>query len=125
VWNLRPGSFSGYWNEAEREFYVYDGKIFLPDSHHRQQAIIKAIRLWKRLQRLSASQAYQYGRWRGDLFQKRNPLWAHIGIVKPGRDGKRLTVLNTGAARAECGRVLRQIVALSSIPERIEFLAKR
>src|SRR4029077_3552395 len=43
VWNLRPGHFDAYWDTNQAKLYVYDGKIFLPDSHHRQQAIIKAV----------------------------------------------------------------------------------
>lgn len=44
VWNLRPGTFTAFWNEAGRELYIYEAKVFLPDSHHRQQAILKAVR---------------------------------------------------------------------------------
>ncbi|MBL0164410.1 MAG: hypothetical protein IPP82_12430 [Xanthomonadales bacterium] len=47
VWNLRPGSFSAFYDAGEREIYVYDGKIYLPDSHHRHQAILRAVRLWR------------------------------------------------------------------------------
>jgi hypothetical protein len=47
VWNLRPDSFQAYWNEEENEIYLYEGKIYLPDSHHRHQAIIKATQLWR------------------------------------------------------------------------------
>lgn len=46
IWNIRPGSFTGYWNEADRQIYLYDGKIFLPDSHHRHQAILKAFKTY-------------------------------------------------------------------------------
>lgn len=67
----------------------------------------------RNLDRLSSKAVYKYGRWTGDLFDKRNPLWLHAGIVKPGKDGKRLTTLNTGAARTECGRILRAILAMS------------
>jgi hypothetical protein len=44
VWNLRPGSFSAYWDSKASSIYVYSGKIYLPDSHHRHQAILKAVR---------------------------------------------------------------------------------
>ncbi len=46
IWNLRPKDFSAFWNKDEKELYIYDGKVYLPDSHHRQQAIIKAVRVW-------------------------------------------------------------------------------
>jgi hypothetical protein len=86
----------------------------------------KAGELWsKKLQRLSAKQTYSLGKWSGDLFEKRNPLWRAIGIVKPGRDGKKLTVLNTGAARSECGRVLRQLLAVDTSTKDLSFLIPR
>lgn len=44
VWNLRPGSFSAYWDDAAKSIYLYSGRIYLPDSHHRHQAILKAVR---------------------------------------------------------------------------------
>lgn len=44
VWNLRPDSFSAYFDEEQQEIFLYAGKVFLPDSHHRHQAILKAIR---------------------------------------------------------------------------------
>lgn len=43
VWNLRPGEFSGYWNAQDRSIILYSGRIYLPDSHHRHQAILKAV----------------------------------------------------------------------------------
>jgi DNA-sulfur modification-associated len=308
IWNLRPGAFEGFWNDNEDALHIYSGKIYLPDSHHRHQAIIKAVRLWrsapkdyprfkgdrefkielyflsrqdegnyffdknqrpkptekskaydlttlddlsllakkvidyskalqgnvnrvtdrliaknpqvitlstlremmktfaptetfdtseleglasvaaqfydmlasvrpelgkkeagerrvvresllvdsatmmhgyaavmkefnadlgrfgpsratdmwkKRLQRLKSNISYQYGKWRGDFFEKRNPLWRSVGIAKPGRDGKRLTVLNTGAARSECGRILRSLLAADGTPRDLQFLVSR
>ncbi len=47
IWNLRPSEFEAYWDDAETDLFLYSGKIFLPDSHHRQQAIIKAVELWR------------------------------------------------------------------------------
>jgi DndB-like DNA-sulfur modification-associated protein len=47
VWNLRPGTFAAYWNHGASALYLYEGKIFLPDSHHRQQAILKAVRAYR------------------------------------------------------------------------------
>jgi hypothetical protein len=47
VWNLRPGSFDAYYDSEERKIYIYDGKIYLPDSHHRHQAILKAAQIFK------------------------------------------------------------------------------
>jgi hypothetical protein len=82
---------------------------------------------WNRkLARLSQDVEYAYGRrWSGDLFDKRNPLWLRVGIVKPGRDGVRLTVLNTGAARSECGKVLRELMSAEQPPDDLRLLAKR
>ncbi len=308
VWNLRPGLFDAYWSPSSCEVYIYDGKIYLPDSHHRHQAIIKAVRAWrespssypkfsgdrefklelyfltkedegnyffdknqrpkptakskaydlttlddlsllakktiekshalrdnvnrvtdrlsaknpqvitlstlremmktfareesldtaemdglatvaakfydmlsdirpelghvplderkrvrsflivdaavmmhgyaavmrefnddiaslglraaserwsKTLTRLSAGERYRFSGWSGDLFEKRNPLWQRIGIVKPSRDGRGLTVLNTGAARSETGRVLKQLLSLGRAQKSLGFLASR
>lgn len=86
--------------------------------------VSRATEEWRRkLKQLSSQRTYKFERWQGDLFAKRNPLWQRVGVVKPGRDGKRLTVLNTGAARSECGRVLRQLLAMQSTPEDLRFLA--
>ncbi|QNG35218.1 hypothetical protein F1C76_00030 [Geodermatophilaceae bacterium NBWT11] len=47
VWNLRPGTFEAYWSDSDGELYLYAGKIFLPDSHHRHQALLKAVRAYR------------------------------------------------------------------------------
>lgn len=47
VWNLRPASFDAYFDAQERKIYIYDGRIYLPDSHHRHQAILKAAAIFK------------------------------------------------------------------------------
>ncbi len=47
IWNLRPGDFEAYWNDADSELYIYSGRIYLPDSHHRHQAILKAARAYR------------------------------------------------------------------------------
>lgn len=47
VWNLRPGTFTAYWDESDRSILVYSGKVYLPDSHHRHQAILKAVRSYQ------------------------------------------------------------------------------
>src|SRR5207253_472043 len=59
VWNLRPGSFDAYWDQKNNSIYIYQGKIYLPDSHHRQQAIIKAVNVWRSAQK-------DYPRFSGD-----------------------------------------------------------
>jgi hypothetical protein len=79
----------------------------------------------KDLQRLSSSHRYTFGKWNGDLFDKRNPLWSRIGVVKPGKTGQKLTVINTGGARSECGRVLRQLLATKPDITNLEYLASR
>jgi hypothetical protein len=78
----------------------------------------------KRLAKLSSARTYKFGRWQGDFFDKRNPLWQRVGVVKRGRDGAKLTVLNTGSARSECGRVLRQFTSLGSAVSDLQFLGK-
>src|SRR5207247_1830247 len=79
----------------------------------------KTDRLWReKLKMLHPGKRYTFGRWAGDLFDSQNPLWREVGIEKPGRRG--LTVVNTGAARGEAGRVLRQLVAASTSTRKLE-----
>lgn len=47
IWNLRPGKFEGYYESEVRSFHIYSGKIYLPDSHHRHQAVIKASKIFR------------------------------------------------------------------------------
>jgi DNA-sulfur modification-associated len=47
VWNLRPSHFEAFWHEITNELFIYSGKIYLPDSHHRHQAILKAVRAYR------------------------------------------------------------------------------
>lgn len=53
IWNLRPGEFSAYWDKDNFSIYLYSGKIYLPDSHHRHQAILKAMRAIRENRHLS------------------------------------------------------------------------
>ena len=86
----------------------------------------RATKEWGvKLNRLAAHHKYSLVNWTGDLFEKQNPLWQRVGVVKPGRDGKKLTVLNTGAARSECGRVLRQLLATEGTTSNLKFLVTR
>jgi hypothetical protein len=79
----------------------------------------------RKLLYLCSEQVYRFGRWSGDFFSKANPLWQELGIVKPGRTAGKLTTVNTGGARSECGRVLRQLVSLDKRPDDLKFLAAR
>jgi hypothetical protein len=79
----------------------------------------------QKLKMLSADRQYTFDRWRGDIFEKTNPLWQRLGIVKPGRDGTKLTVLNTGAARSECGRALRRLLSVGRDTKNLQFLTVR
>lgn len=77
------------------------------------------------LSRFSAKEKYRYSTWSGDLFEKHNPLWQRVGIVKPNRDGRSLTVLNTGAAQSETGRILLQLATVGRRQRALAFLAAR
>lgn len=48
VWNLRSGGFEAavHTTEDDEQIYLYRGRIYLPDGHHRHQGILKAHRLW-------------------------------------------------------------------------------
>lgn len=52
VWNLRPGRFQAAINqEVDGEpLYLYSGRIYLPDGHHRHQAVLKAFKTWNEAQ---------------------------------------------------------------------------
>jgi hypothetical protein len=43
IWNLRPGTFEAYFDSDSHRFHLYRGRVFLPDSHHRHQALLRAI----------------------------------------------------------------------------------
>ncbi len=47
VWNLRPATFEAFWSKDESSIFLYHGRVFLPDSHHRHQAIVKAVRAFR------------------------------------------------------------------------------
>ncbi|MDE3858117.1 DNA sulfur modification protein DndB [Sinorhizobium meliloti] len=80
---------------------------------------------WSRkLEVLSDANVYVMRGWSGDLFEKRNPLWEEVGVTRGNTTGK-ITVLNTGAARSQAGRVLRQLVQVNPPPSDLTFLAAR
>jgi hypothetical protein len=72
----------------------------------------EAKQAWKnRLARLSATRSYALQNWRGDLFEKANPLWRNVGITKPNLSGAGLSVMSNGATRAVAGRVLSSLLS--------------
>ena len=86
----------------------------------------EAKKAWAdKLTALKADKQYTLHDWHGDFFEKRNPLWRQIGVVKPSKDGTTLTVLNTGAARSECGRALRQLLSVPGSTTDLRFLITR
>jgi hypothetical protein len=89
-----------------------------------EEGFDSALKYWtEKLRRLTVP--YKYGGWQGDLFDRDNPLWRDLGVLKPSKDSGRLTLSNTGASRSQCGRALRQLMALDSTPTDIRFLTKR
>lgn len=71
----------------------------------------EARSLWRsRLETLSPSNEYQRGDWSGDFLSKENPLWSEVGITRQNPETHRITVNNTGGARAQAGRALRNYV---------------
>ena len=75
------------------------------------------------LSRLGPNVQYRFDDWRGDFFDKNNPLWQRVGVAKPNPKSQRLTVLNTGSAQSTCGRVLRQFLAAQPNVKDLRFLA--
>jgi DndB-like DNA-sulfur modification-associated protein len=47
IWNLRPGTFEAFADYGARQIYLYSGRVYLPDSHHRHQRVLKAVRAWR------------------------------------------------------------------------------
>lgn len=79
---------------------------------------------WRaKLKRLAAEHQYRYGPWTGDLLSKDNPLWEAVGVIRRRQASGSRTVLNTGAARGTCGRVLRQLLAVDGAASDLSFLA--
>ncbi len=52
VWNLRSGGFEAavHTTQDDEQIYLYRGRIYLPDGHHRHQGILKAFRVWNEAQ---------------------------------------------------------------------------
>jgi hypothetical protein len=70
---------------------------------------------WRhKLKYLGAENQYTIEDWAGDLFDKRNPIWAKVGVTRPDAVSAKITVLNTGSARSQAGRVLQQLLAAST-----------
>lgn len=77
----------------------------------------EASETWRRnLKRLSADQVYQIDGWRGDLFEKENPFWSKVGILKPNAARTGYSIVSNGATRSEAGRVLSQLVSQDILP---------
>lgn len=88
------------------------------------EGLARAKESWRlRLARLSGD--YEFKSWHGDFFARTNPLWLATGILKPGKNPGKLTLSNTGATRAQAGRVLSQLLSLETVPRDIQFLATR
>lgn len=86
---------------------------------------VRARDLWRgKLQRFRSDRSYSFRGWQGDLFDRANPLWAAVGLTRVAEGGK-MTVLNTGAARSEAGRVLRQLALVDGEPIDLAFVARR
>jgi hypothetical protein len=87
---------------------------------------VAATELWhQKLKRLRNDTVYTFGAWSGDLFAKSNPLWKRVGVVKPSKSSDKLTTINTGGARGECGRVLLQLLSVPREVTALEFLVTR
>ncbi len=135
--SIRPelGHLDVYERRQTREHSVVDAATMMHGYAHLIRnfndsigtlGLIQADKKWrKKLARLSKTTEYSFENWHGDLFDKKNPIWQRIGVVKPGKDGRKLTILNTGAARSECGRVLRQLVETEPLPGDLGYLAMR
>lgn len=84
---------------------------YLIDIPHRGSTSALAY-LDDKLQHLSSSNEYRYESWTGDLFDKNNPVWEYIGVLRRNPKTRRMTTLNTGAARGACQRIMRRIIRL-------------
>ena len=89
-----------------------------------ETGIERAANRWRqRLSRLTHK--YRFCKWKGDLFSRENPLWQTVGVLKPRANSERLTLSNTGATRAECGRILRGVVESESPHRDLTILARK
>lgn len=81
---------------------------------------------WKqKLSRLSSSRSYDFSSWRGDLFDKANPLWLQVGVVKAAATQGKFSAVNNGAAQSAATRTLRQLLAVEPVPNNLDFLVQR
>ena len=88
--------------------------------------ITLATRAWiEKLSRLKSTQAYSLNGWTGDFFDRNNPLWLRIGLLKSTRTPGKNTFVNTGATRLEAGRILRSVLASNSPLSDLAVLAAR
>lgn len=67
-----------------------------------------------RLSRLSSTYTFAGTQWSGDLFEKANPLWRSVGILKPNARGNGYSQVNNGATRTTAARMLRAILTSQS-----------
>jgi len=91
-------------------FLGYSALIADFNSDVAKQGMSAAVEQWtRRLGKISKSVKYSESSWSGDLFEKVNPLWTRLGVVKPGVKGNP-TLSNTHAARSQAMKALRAIL---------------
>lgn len=77
---------------------------------------------WReKLQNVAASIQYNERGWSGDLYEKENPIWYRLGVIKPGLTGQP-TVNNNRGARLQVAKVLRAVVNKPSQITSLEVL---
>jgi hypothetical protein len=85
----------------------------------------RALKKWQdKLRYLSKDSKYKYKKWQGDIFDKKNPIWLAVGVLKYAQRSNKLSIINTGASRIAAGRVFRQLLSLDRRPTDLSFLVQ-
>lgn len=123
VWNLRPGKFTAAKNDEESELYIYEGRIYLPDSHHRQQAIIKAVHLHREapndFPKFSPSKQFKIELYFLSSEDEGNYFYAKNQLTKPTEKSKAFDLTTTDALSALAKRFIELTPALASNVNRV------
>jgi len=109
IWSMRPGGFDAYADDSLRRMFVYSGKIYLPDSHHRHQGILKAARLYMEnsadYPAFDPDQQFNVEVWFLSKEQEGDYFYAKNQLGKPTAKSKAFSLTTTDALSRAARRV--------------------
>jgi hypothetical protein len=123
VWNLRPGKFTAARNDGQAELYIYEAKIYLPDSHHRQQAIVRAVHLHREapsdFPKFSPSKQFKIELYFLSKEDEGNYFYAKNQLTKPTEKSKAFDLTTTDALSVLAKRFIDSTPALAGNVNRV------